>query len=83
MKKTVIILMVISGTLLFNVSCKNKTVREAPKFVSTYTEISPDLILVGKDIITEVIVKPDTLGDPWEVEKVKNFNGKLLYSSSF
>ena len=39
--------------------------------------------MIGKDIITEVILKPDTLGDPWEVEKVKGFSGREMIKDLF
>jgi hypothetical protein len=83
MKKLFYKLAIISGIIFLSFSCKNKTVKETLKSTATTTEVGSDLILVGKDIVTEVVVKPDTLGDPWEVEKVKNFNGKLLYPSLF
>ena len=83
MKKIVYALIILSGILIFNFSCKNSTVKEVPKSITGSSELSSGLILVGKDIITEVILKPDTLGDPWEVEKVKNFNGKLLFPNLF
>jgi hypothetical protein len=64
-------------------SCKNKTIKEGQKTAVPGVEISPGMISIGKDIITEVILNPDTLGDPWEAEKIKNYNGKLLYKSLF
>ncbi len=82
MKKNVLSLILISGILLVGFSCKNRTVKEGQKS-SESNEISSSLLLIGKDIITEVILYPDSLGDPWELEKVKNFNGKLLYSRLF
>jgi hypothetical protein len=75
--------------LVFIISCKNTTTKETVKPVTsiseakTFTEVGADLIVVAKDIITEVIVKPDTLGDPWEVEKVKNYDGKQMLSHLF
>jgi len=83
MKKLVCTLIIISGMLVFFDSCKNSTVKENTRPVAGSSEVSPDLIVVGTDIITEVIIKPDTLGDPWEVEKVKNFNGKLMFTNLF
>jgi hypothetical protein len=83
MKKSVSTLLIILGMLIFIASCKNAKVKENTSPVAVSSEVSPDLIVVGKDIITEVIVKPDTLGDPWEVEKVKNYNGKLMFTNLF
>jgi hypothetical protein len=81
MKKSVSILLLVCGLLSISVSCKNKNANDGPKIVSS--AISPDLIPVALDIITEVIVRPDSLGDPWEVEKVKNFNGKEMFTDLF
>lgn len=83
MKKLFCALAIISGILIISGSCKNKAIKESPGSVKEVSEISKDLVEVGKDIITEVIVYPDSLGDPWEAEKVKNFKGKLLYKSLF
>jgi hypothetical protein len=69
--------------LILNVSCKNTTVKESTNTGTLSSGVNPDLIVVANDIITEVIVKPDTLGDPWEVEKVKNFNGNLMFTNLF
>ncbi len=32
-------------------------------------------ILIASDIVTEVIIKPDPEGDPWEMEKVAGYQG--------
>ena len=84
MKKLVCTLIIISGMLIFIGSCKHKTLKDnSSNSAALSSEISPDLIVVANDIITEVIVKPDTLGDTWEVEKVRNFNGKLMFTNLF
>jgi hypothetical protein len=82
MKKLIWILFLIP-CLIISISCKNKTGREGMQSASGSNEITSNNLLIGKDIITEVILNPDTLGDPWEVEKIKNFNGKLLYPRLF
>jgi hypothetical protein len=83
MKKIVFVLLIISGISILNFSCKNSTVKESSKSSADSSEFNSDLIVVGKDIITEVILNPDSLSDPWEAEKVKNFNGKLFYARLF
>ena len=69
--------------LVMAASCRN----EAKKTESGESKVTPPvesgLILIGKDIITEVIVTPDTLGDPWEVEKVTGYDGMAMYRSIF
>jgi hypothetical protein len=82
MKKNILSLIMISGMLFLGFSCRSKTGKEGQQ-PSGSNEISANLLLIGKDIITEVILNPDSLGDTWELEKVKNFNGKLLYTSLF
>jgi hypothetical protein len=83
MKKLLFALVIILGISIASFSCRTKTSRAVLKPAATSSEIGPDFLMVGKDIITEVILYPDTLGDPWEVEKVKNFNGKLFYPRLF
>lgn len=78
MKRSVSMMMLIFGILSINVACKNGNVKDVTGTGSF--SVSPELILVANDIITEVIVRPDSLGDPWEIEKVKNFNGKQMYT---
>lgn len=78
MKKSVLPLLLICSLLSMNIACKNKSVNDVSNTASS--AISPDLIPVAKDIITEVIVRPDSLGDPWEIEKVRNFNGTEMFT---
>ena len=38
---------------------------------SAGTESAPEgAVIIARDIVTEVIVRPDPDGDPWETEKV-------------
>ncbi|MFN8239251.1 MAG: hypothetical protein U0X39_00635 [Bacteroidales bacterium] len=75
MKRLFYILSSVLVIALLTSSCGDKTVKpreiKAPE-VATVPEGS---ILAGKDIITEVFTRPDTLGDPWEVEKVSGYSG--------
>ena len=66
--------------LILAATCKNapeKNVSESDVYNPAGTE---RLSRIGKDIITEVVVKPDTLGDPWEVEKVQGFDGREMFT---
>lgn len=45
--------------------------------------LSPDAILIASDIVTEVIIKPDPEGDPWETEKVAGYRGADFINSIF
>lgn len=40
-------------------------------------------VLIASDIVTEVIIKPDPEGDPWEVEKVAGYRGDALVANIF
>jgi len=40
-------------------------------------------ILIAVDIVTEVIIKPDPEGDPWETEKVAGYRGADFINSIF
>jgi hypothetical protein len=62
-------------------SCRNE--KPSPANSSAYEQVPAGSITVAKDIVTEVIVKPDTLGDPWEVEKVAGYNGKVMIDNIF
>jgi len=44
---------------------------------------SQDLVLIASDIVTEVIVRPDPEGDPWEVEKVAGYRGDIMVNTIF
>lgn len=39
--------------------------------------------LIAVDIVTEVIIKPDPEGDPWETEKVAGYRGEDFINSIF
>jgi hypothetical protein len=76
-------MIIISVILFLNYSCKNTIKKDSQKVVTVDTTVQASNILVAKDIISEVIVKPDTTGDPWESEKVKNYDGKLMFNDLF
>jgi len=40
-------------------------------------------VLIASDIVTEVIIKPDPEGDPWEIEKVAGYQGETLVNNIF
>lgn len=48
-----------------------------------YPEFDTDTVLIATDIVTEVIIRPDPEGDPWEIEKVAGYNGKALVNGIF
>ena len=40
-------------------------------------------MLIASDIVTEVVIRPDPEGDPWEVEKVAGYKGQTLVDGIF
>ena len=40
-------------------------------------------VIIARDIVTEVIVRPDPDGDPWETEKVEGYQGDAMINSIF
>lgn len=46
-------------------------------------ELPAGAVLIARDIVTEVIIRPDPEGDPWEVEKVAGYNGGSLVDGIF
>ena len=83
MKKIIFILVALSAILFLTESCKSKNANVNSDPSGGTLVPGPDLILVANDIITEVILKPDSTGDPWEIEKVKNYNGKKMFTNLF
>jgi hypothetical protein len=62
-------------------SCRNSGSENKPASTSINSSVPEGLIPVGTDMITDVILRPDSLGDPWEVEKVKGFNANDMFST--
>lgn len=40
-------------------------------------------VLIASNIVTEVIIRPDPEGDPWEVEKVAGYDGQTMVDGIF
>jgi hypothetical protein len=47
------------------------------------TGLFPGAVIIARDIVTEVIIRPDPQGDPWEIEKVAGFSGEPLVDGIF
>ncbi|HVN59078.1 MAG TPA: hypothetical protein VMT63_12315 [Bacteroidales bacterium] len=83
MKRIFILVAAILGFLAAFASCNNNTERKTSSFPSAAGPDTAGLILVGKGIITDIVLKPDSTGDPWEVEKVKGFTGEKMFRTLF
>lgn len=46
-------------------------------------DIPAGAVLIASNIVTEVIIKPDPEGDPWEIEKVAGYQGEVLVANIF
>lgn len=46
-------------------------------------EIQAGAVVIATDIVTEVIIRPDPEGDPWETEKVAGYDGEALVDGIF
>jgi hypothetical protein len=83
MKSAKLLSLMAVAIFLMAAACrKNDDKKRVTASVETSTDTA-GLMLIGKDIITEVVLKPDTLGDPWDVEKVKGFKGEGMFKMIF
>ena len=46
-------------------------------------EIPAGAVLIASDIVTEVTIRPDPEGDPWEIEKVAGYQGNTMIDNIF
>ncbi len=47
------------------------------------SDLPAGAVLIASDIVTEVIIRPDPDGDPWEIEKVAGYEGDPLVANIF
>lgn len=67
----------------FIVSC-NGSRDKAGESSAVMTADAPEgAVIIARDIVTEVIIRPDPDGDPWEAEKVEGYNGEIMVNSIF
>jgi hypothetical protein len=78
MKKSIILLTVAMIIFTAMSSCGSGGSGKNPGKSIANEVTSEGLIPVGSDMITDVILRPDSLGDPWELEKVKGFDANAL-----
>lgn len=78
-EKIIILLFAILAVAAFNYCKESKKGTEAPSVVTEEIAVEAGLLKIGNDIITEVILKPELSGDPWEAEKIKGFNGEQMF----
>lgn len=79
MKGLHIFSLLIISILITTQSCRNRSdIKQEPVAGQDVTNEN-NLIPVGREIVTEVYTRPDTLGDPWEVEKVSGYDGREMF----
>ncbi|MGQ9621047.1 MAG: hypothetical protein ACUVTX_08715, partial [Bacteroidales bacterium] len=80
MRKILFLLVSAFIAVLLLDSCKGNK-KEAPESyaIAEKEMTAGGLIKIGTDVITEVVLKPDINGDPWELEKIKGFNGEPMF----
>jgi len=79
MRKTVFFLLAI--TLI--TSCNERGGNKKGTVYPVTEALPADAVLIATDIVTEVIVRPDPDGDPWEIEKVSGWQGEALVTNIF
>jgi hypothetical protein len=72
-----------SGKVPADPGNRTGTANSAVTTPGTSTEIPAGAVLIATDIVTEVIIRPDPEGDPWETEKVAGYNGGPLVDGIF
>jgi len=65
------------------VSCRGQKPDAGEKPAAGAGSAPEGAVIIARDIVTEVIVRPDPDGDPWETEKVMGYQGEALINSIF
>jgi len=81
MKKPIILLASAMIILAALYSCGNSGSEKKQGNGIVNGQVSEGLVPVGSDMITDVILRPDSLGDPWELEKVKGFDANAMFKT--
>jgi len=64
-------------------SCKERRSEQNTTTVPLTEGVPEGAVLIARDIVTEVIIRPNPEGDPWEIEKVAGYNGEAMVNSIF
>jgi hypothetical protein len=79
MKRTIFLLLMI--TLI--TSCNERRTDKKTESAPPAEDVAEGAVLIARDIVTEVIIRPDPDGDPWEIEKVAGYNGEAMVNAIF
>lgn len=64
-------------------SCKERNAIHKPTPPLTTPETPAGAVIVAHDIVTEIIIKPDPEGDPWDIERVSGYTGSDFINDIF
>jgi hypothetical protein len=79
MKRTIILFLLIA----LITSCNERRNEQKTASAPLTEDVPEGAILIARDIVTEVIIRPDPDGDPWETEKVAGYNGEAMVNGIF
>ncbi len=79
MKKTFTVLLLIA----LMTSCNERRSEQKTASAPLSENVPEGAVLIARDIVTEVIIRPDPDGDPWEIEKVAGYNGEAMVNGIF
>lgn len=79
MKRTIILFLLIA----LITSCNERRSEQKTASAPLTEDVPEEAILIAHDIVTEVIIRPDPDGDPWEIEKVAGYNGEAMVNGIF
>jgi len=64
-------------------ACRGRTEEQYSPTTGQEEMAGRGMILIASDIVTEVIIRPDPEGDPWEIEKVQGYKGEVMINTIF
>lgn len=64
-------------------SCTNQKGQVQKPADTTRNQAAPGSVLIASDIVTDIIIKPDKEGDPWNIEKVAGYKGDAMINAIF
>ena len=79
MKRTIFLIVLIA---LIS-SCNERRSEQKTTRTPVSADIPEGAVLIARDIVTEVITRPDPDGDPWDLEKVAGYNGDAFVNDIF
>jgi len=75
------LLLVILSIFIF--SCQSKTAKPGLQKEPAPEASSAESVLIASDIVTDIIIRPDPEGDPWEADKVAGYRGDIMIKNIF